>query len=148
MRLLSLLAVVALVAVAGCSGRAQVTGKVAFSDGTPLDCGVVNFANDTTICKGEINKKGEYTMRTFKPGDGVPKGSYKVYITETLKFGESAGTMMTGDVETQLLGTTTNILDPKYSNPDESGLTITVQGSQKYDITLEGLPPESDESAE
>ncbi len=147
-RLFSLVALFALVAVVGCSGRAQVTGKVAFTDGTPLNCGVVNFANDSTICKGEIDKNGEFRMRTFKPGDGVPPGTYKVYITETLKFGESNRTMQTGDVTVQIMGTTTNILDPKYSNPDESALTITVKGSMKYDITLEGQAPESDEKAE
>jgi len=148
-RLLSLCVIVALVAVAGCSGRAQVSGKVTFADGTPLDCGVVNFANDTTICKGEINKEdGTFKMRTFKPGDGVPPGTYKVYVTETLKFGDSGKEVSTGDVAFSMIGTSTNLVDPKYSNPDESGLTITVKGSMKYDIKLDCAPPAAEESAE
>lgn len=148
-RLFSLVALFALVAVVGCSGRAQVTGKVTFSDGTPLDCGVVNFANDTTICKGEINKEdGTFKMRTFKPGDGVPPGTYKVYVTETIKFGDSGRQVQTGDVAFNMIGASTNLVDPKYSNPDESGLTITVKGSMKYDITLDCAAPATDESAE
>jgi len=146
---LSLFVIVALVAAAGCSGRAQVTGKVTFTDGTPLTCGVVNFANDTTICKGEIDKTdGTFKMRTFKPGDGVPPGTYKVYITETMKFGDTGNEVKTGDVGFSTIGIATDLVDPKYGNPDESGLSVTVKGSMKYDITLEGQAPEADESAE
>jgi len=149
MRLFSLLAVVALVAVAGCSGRAQVSGKVTFSDGTPLTCGVVNFTNDSTICKGDINREdGTFKMRTFKPGDGVPPGTYKVYLTQTSDFHDSGKTAQTGDASYTVMGVATSTVPNKYGNPDESGLTVTVKGSMKYDITIEGVAPQSEENAE
>ncbi|MBQ9372246.1 MAG: hypothetical protein IJU03_08650 [Thermoguttaceae bacterium] len=139
-RFLALLSVVLMITAVGC-GKAKVKGTVTFNDGTPLDIGVVNFVNDTTLCKGAINEKGEYEMRTFKPGDGVPPGTYKVYITQTMKFGESGREIKTGDVTVEALGISTNLISPKYSNPDASGLTITVKGSMRYDIQLDDPPP-------
>lgn len=132
--------VVALVAT-GC-GNAKVTGKVYFSDGTTLlKVGTVNFTDDKILCKGEINREtGVFEMRTVKPGDGVPPGTYKVYITETLEFG--AGTeARTGDAAYVRIGASKNLIDPKYSNPDQSGLTVTVSKSMTYDITLDAPAP-------
>ncbi|MDO5309736.1 MAG: hypothetical protein Q4G03_09665 [Planctomycetia bacterium] len=126
----------------GC-GKAQVTGKVFFSDGqTPLLCGTVNFVSEDTLCRGEIDKStGEFKMRTFKPGDGVPPGTYKVYITEAVAFGAGGVTTSTGEASFQTIGTTDNLIDSKYMNPDSSGLTVTVKGSMKYNITLDDNPP-------
>ena len=63
----------------GCGKKAKVTGTVKFSDGTPLNVGTVNFTDGTNLFRGEIQPDGTFEMRTFKPGDGVLKGSYKVY---------------------------------------------------------------------
>lgn len=129
------------VATIGC-GKAQVTGHVYFNDGkSPLTCGVVNFTNGQIICKGEIDREtGEYRMRTQKPGDGVPPGTYKVYITEAINFGASGRTVKTGDASFDVIGSSQSLISNKYINPDESGLTITVKGSMKYDITLDDPP--------
>lgn len=139
-KLLACMSVLMLVACLGCGGgRAQVRGKVVFSDGTPLTYGTVNFTSADTICKGQIEKDGTFKMRTFKPGDGVPPGTYKVYITDTLQF-EEAGTVeqKLGDdvVETQVLGQASNTIPPEYSNPDQSPIPqVTVKGSIK-DLVL------------
>ena len=136
-KLLALFSVALLVACVGCGGRSQVHGKVVFSDGSPLTYGTVNFTNNDTLCKGEIQEDGSFKMRTFKPGDGVPPGTYKVYLTDTLRLGEGSGqTVKTrvGDetVETQLLGVATNTLPPEYGNPDQSPFPqVTVKGSIK-----------------
>ena len=132
---------VAAFVAAGC-GKAKVKGKVYFSDGTtPLTIGVVNFTDGKVLCKGEINSEtGEFQMRTEKPGDGVPPGTYKVYITETINFG-AGREAKTGDAAYQIIGVSTNLISPKYSNPDESGLTVTVKGSMTYDITLDDPVP-------
>ena len=138
-KLLACMSVLMLVACLGCGGRAQVHGKVVFSDGSPLTYGTVNFTSGETICKGQIEKDGTFKMRTFKPGDGVPPGTYKVYITDTLQF-EEAGTVeqKLGDdvVETQVLGQASNTIPPEYSNPDQSPIPqVTVKGSIK-DLVL------------
>ena len=79
--------VVVVLCLTGCGKKAKVTGTVKFSDGTPLNVGTVNFTDGTNLFRGEIQPDGTFEMRTFKPGDGVLKGSYKVYLTETLQFG-------------------------------------------------------------
>ena len=80
-------------------------------------------------------------MRTFKPGDGVLKGSYKVYLTETLQFGATGKRVLKGpngeDIEMEVIGNTTSTIDPKYSDPEQSGMTIDVKGNMTYDITIE-----------
>ncbi len=132
--LCALLFAVAVVAT-GC-GKPKVTGKVTFADGSPLTVGTVNFTDDKIICKGSIKDDGTFEMRTLKPGDGVPKGSYKVYLTETMRFGDVERETATGEATATMLGTT-NDVPPKYSNPEQSGLTIDVKGSMTYDITIE-----------
>lgn len=132
--LCALLFAVAVVAT-GC-GKPKVTGKVTFADGSPLTQGTVNFTDDKIICKGSIKDDGTFEMRTLKPGDGVPPGSYKVYLTETMRFGDVQQETQTGDATATMLGTT-NDVPPKYSNPDQSGLTIDVKGSMTYDITID-----------
>lgn len=148
-QLFALLSVFMLAVCVGCGGNAKVTGKVTFSDGTPVTFGTIIFSNDTTICKGEINEKGEYAMRTFKPGDGVPKGTYKIYITDTLRFGESktaktAGAEKGDAVEYSLIGKAENVIPHQYGNPDESPFEpITVNGSMKRDLVIEAAAPEA-----
>lgn len=131
--LCALLFAVAVVAT-GC-GKPKVTGKVTFADGSPLTQGTVNFTDDKIICKGSIKDDGTFEMRTLKPGDGVPPGTYKVYLTETMRFGEAIES--TSLDTTAVMHKTVNDVPAKYSNPDQSGLTIDVKGSMQYDITIE-----------
>lgn len=146
-KILTLLFVASVLVVSGCGGRCQVTGKVTFSDGTPLTFGTVTFSNSSTVCKGEIQEDGSYRMRTFKPGDGVPPGTYKIYITDTLQFGESNKTGATkstdgSTVEFQMIGKSTSIIPTVYSNPDLSPLgEITVKGKMTKDLVIESTPP-------
>lgn len=146
-KLVALVCAVMLVACVGCGGRSQVTGKVTFSDGTPLTYGTVNFVSADTMCKGQIEKDGSYRMRTFKPGDGVPAGTYKIYLTDTLQFGESKTAATKGaekgdSVEYQMVGQATNTIPPEYSNPDQSPFgEITVKGTTKKDLVIEAAAP-------
>ncbi len=145
-RILPLLCLLLTVALVGC-GKPKVTGKVTFADGSPLTAGTVNFLGGDVICKGDIDKEGNFEMRTLKPGDGVPPGSYQVYITGAFVFEqEDAG--QTGDIQVVRMSGSTNVLDPKYSDPEQSGLTIDVKKSMKYDITLDGDAPVAEEAAE
>lgn len=150
-KLLAFVCVVAMIACAGCGGRSQVSGKVVFSDGTPLTYGTVNFTNNEVACKGQIEKDGTFKMRTFKPGDGVPAGTYKVFITDTLQFGEAAGTAKTGNstdknseaVEYSLIGKSTNTVPNEYSVPELSPFEpVTVKGTIKnLTLTIEASAP-------
>ncbi len=131
--LCALLFAVAVVAT-GC-GNPKVVGKVTFADGSPLTQGTVNFTDDKILCKGTIKKDGTFEMRTLKPGDGVPPGTYKVYLTETTRFGDAIES--TSLDATSAMHETVDDVPPKYSNPEQSGLTIEVKGSATYDITID-----------
>ena len=133
--------VVVVLCLTGCGKKAKVTGTVKFSDGTPLNVGTVNFTDGTNLFRGEIQPDGTFEMRTFKPGDGVLKGSYKVYLTETLQFGATGKRVLKGpngeEIEMEVIGNTTSTIDPKDSDPEQSGMTIDVKGNMTYDITIE-----------
>ena len=150
-KLLAFVCVVAMIACAGCGGRSQVSGKVVFSDGTPLTYGTVNFTNNEVACKGQIEKDGTFKMRTFKPGDGVPAGTYKVFITDTLQFGDAAAPATTGNaadknaekVEYSIIGKSTNTVPNEYSVPELSPFEpVTVKGTIKnLTLTIEASAP-------
>ncbi len=137
----SLFLVVFVLCLTGCGNKAKVTGTVKFADGKPLTVGTVNFTDGTNLFRGEIQSDGTFEMRTFKPGDGVLKGTYKVYLTETLQFGETSTLVQKGpdgeELRIETIGNTTSTLDPKYSDPEQSGMTIDVKGNMTYDITIE-----------
>ena len=152
-KFLAFVCVVAMIACAGCGGRSQVSGKVVFSDGTPLTYGTVNFTNNEVACKGQIEKDGTFKMRTFKPGDGVPPGTYKVFITDTTQFGDTGATVKTANatdkgseaVGYSVIGKSTNTIPQVYANPDQSPFEpVTVKGTIKnLTLAIEAEAPAS-----
>ena len=147
-KIFALLIVASTLVACGCGGKCQVSGKVTFSDGTPLTFGTVNFTSSDVLCKGQIEADGTYRMRTLKPGDGVPPGTYKIYITDTLQFGSPGKTVTTKlsedgeEVSYEMLGKSVNSIPFEYSNPDMSPLgEITVKGRMTKDLVIESAPP-------
>lgn len=146
--LLALLSLALVFTVAGCGGKCQVTGKVTFSDGTPLTKGTVNFTDDNVLCKGEIESDGTYRMRTVKPGDGVPAGTYKIYITDATAFEETGKSTKTklgdNEIEVREMAKLKTLIPPEYGNPDQSPFgTITVKGKMTKDLVIEAGAPAS-----
>jgi hypothetical protein len=121
---------------AGCGKNCSVSGKVTFPDGTPLTTGEVFFETEVFQAKGPIQSDGTYTMGSSNPGDGVPRGTYKVSIQGVVKpiieFSEGSRTPKVTMPKTPLI-------DLKYTSGMNSGLTCEVKGRTKYDITVE--PP-------
>ncbi len=146
-KLLALFSVLLLVACVGCGGRFKVKGKVVFSDGSPLTFGTVNFTNNDVICKGQIEKDGTFEMRTFKPGDGVPPGTYKVFISGTSQFVDSGKTVKTGNdenaAEFHTIGVAKDLIPTAYCNPDLSPFDpVTVKGNVKnLELKIEAEAP-------
>lgn len=92
LRILLLAAAVPLAPAAGCAGRpntAPVTGKVVFK-GKGLTAGSVWFHPEAgNSWRGEkpscqLGLDGEFTMRTYPFGPGVPPGTYKVTLSPEL----------------------------------------------------------------
>jgi len=124
----------------GCGKNCSVTGKVTFSDGTPLDRGTVLFENDSMAARGTIKKDGTFTMIS---GDnkGVPKGTYKVSIGRLTEPTITTTPSPDGKGPSKVTITAnTSPIDTKYSSSAKSGLTCEVKGRTKYDITVE--PPQ------
>jgi hypothetical protein len=73
-------------AVNGCGGPTlyAVKGKVTYPDDSPVTEGLVVFENTggekPVSAQGDIGPDGAFVLSTFKPGDGVPPGSYKAMI--------------------------------------------------------------------
>src|SRR4051794_33249667 len=90
-RTLGAAALAALLAAAGCGGPrlAPVSGRVTVG-GRPVTEGVVMFIPaDGPAAVGAIQKDGQYTLTTFKPGDGALVGGHKVTISATTVGGGS-----------------------------------------------------------
>ena len=105
--------------VAGCgNGQVPLKGKVVFSDdGSPVSLGKVVLSTATFQSRGDLNDKGEFLMESLRPGDGLPPGNYKVSIVGAIDYGMSGGY---------------SLIDPKWSNPETSGMTIDVDKKTKF----------------
>ncbi|MDR1960009.1 MAG: hypothetical protein LBQ54_13350 [Planctomycetaceae bacterium] len=117
---------------AGCGSKNQkVSGKVTFTDGSPLTTGIVCFvAEDGSTGRGEIALDGTYVMGFESEKNGIPKGgTYQVSIINALK---EEGTDKTG------MPILKPLINRKYDNVKTSGLTFIADGKSKtFDITVE-----------
>jgi hypothetical protein len=115
----------------GCSGKSKVTGKVTFSDGTPLTTGEVRFETTSFLASGKIQSDGSYRLGSVSESDGVPKGSYRVSIY-ALDFSHITPEMNIADAPPGK-----PLVAEKFRSGETSGLTCEVNGTTKFDITVE-----------
>lgn len=118
---------VGLLAATGCGAELhEVTGRVRFADGTPLDTGrvVVDFGESPTGAWGSIYPDGTFRIGTHTPTDGMRAGSYRVFISgaETLP-GPGAPSRP--------------LVHERFTRPETSGLTFTVPEQTTWDIVVE-----------
>ncbi|MDO5580182.1 MAG: hypothetical protein Q4G69_03535 [Planctomycetia bacterium] len=107
--------------ICGCgNGMKPLGGKVTFSDnGEPLKQGTVIFQTETYQARGNLNESGVYQLGSLKEKDGIPAGTYSVFVSGTeVEKGQDKNGMPTGFI---------NLVDPKF-NSTECGLTFTVDG--------------------
>ena len=131
---------------AGCSDKIPFGGTVTYSDdGSPLSMGTVYFEKDGFQARGVIDSGGHYALGTLKLKDGIPKGTYRVFLsgivqTERIPMapvGSShsvkpamprplqPGQTLLGDIlQTQLV-------DRKFTDPKTSELTVVVDGKTR-----------------
>jgi hypothetical protein len=120
----------------GC-GNPKVRGKIVFSDDkTPLQGGIVNFVTDKRIARGQINKNGNYVIGSERANDGLPPGEYKIYITDTIKVIPPSGESGLPKFE--------QVIHPKYTKPETSGLVLNITKSQVFNIEVERYDPSAD----
>ena len=121
------------VCVFGCSDKVPLGGTVTFSDdGTPLTTGAVFFETPTYRAQGDIRADGTYTVGSETLTDGIPKGTYGISI----RYAEEVTVTERPD------GTSSerrrDLIDAKYRVAETSGLTFTVDGTnKKFDIQVD-----------
>jgi hypothetical protein len=108
----------------GCGGKSHVSGKVSFSDGSPLTQGIVIFENGGIQMSGKINGTGYYKMGENGDTNGIKPGEYKVRI-----ISESGGG---SDGEPFV-----RYIADKYDNVNTSGFVCKVNGKTEFNITVE-----------
>jgi hypothetical protein len=84
---------------------------------------------DNFMARGMINPDGTYTVGSLSESDGLPPGTYQVYISGAEKWlpGKNGGPSM------RVL-----LIDFKYGSGDTSGLTVDVPiPGGKFDFQVE-----------
>jgi len=114
--------------IVGCGENVSVSGRVVFSDdGTPLTQGTVCFVSDVGIARGTIGSDGRYVVGSIGARDGLPPGTYRIYLTET----EILESMPGGGLPRRFPQ-----IEEKYSAPETSGLTLEVRSSMTHNIEV------------
>lgn len=114
----------------GCNRNCGVKGRVVFSDDqTPLIRGTVCFVNEDGMARGIIDKNGYYVVGYTGKKDGLPRGSYKIYLADTDLRGSAVPANFPLPVYPQI--------EAKYADVETSGLTLEVKSSMTYNLELE-----------
>lgn len=113
----------ALLVLAGCAGKGQVSGTVKYK-GKPLSAGTITFYDRTNRAVSGAIKDGSYSV------EQVATGPVRVTVAAPMPI------YMVGDKPPP--GPKPPILPAKYADPEKSGLGWEVQsGAQTHDFNLE-----------
>lgn len=114
-------------AAKGLPGTVAVTGVLRM-DGKPLSDAVVTFvpsgATKGVECIGTTSESGTFTLQQIRGGTGAPPGEYRVIVSRLVKK-DGTPFKATADEKPIDVGAVESI-PPKYSNPGESKLIVTV----------------------
>jgi hypothetical protein len=112
-----------LLLLVGCGDKVGLGGKVTFSDdGSPLGTGTVCFETDTYLARGTLKTDGSYVVGSLSEKDGLPAGTYRVYISGAEKeIGQDKEGMAIMEP----------LIDTKFSIGSTSGLSVDVTASKK-----------------
>ena len=130
-----------LLASVGCSGNISLHGKVHFSDGAPLDTGIVCFQSDKgTVSRAPLQADGTFKVTTVKKNDGIVPGTYKVFIAGAMRGEAIPGAKASADGGIPE-GNVFPLIDPKLMHPDTSGLTCEVKSGMKLPYLIQVSAP-------
>ena len=116
--------------LSGChSKHVQFGGKVVFDDDDePLTTGVVVFTTETFQAEGPLMNDGTYRLGSLSPRDGLPPGTYTVFISGAAEYLED--------------GTVIPFIHPNYLERITTPLTCVVDrsGIRTFDIRVPRPP--------
>lgn len=118
--------VLLVVAGTGCGRRGyhKVSGRVHYPDGTPVVIGrvVVDYPDSPRGSWGAIRPDGTFTMGSYAPDDGILRGTFRVSIQSTYVMRQD--------------GSTVELVDRRFADPETSGLSFSVPEQLEWDITV------------
>ncbi len=132
-----LLGVLGLAICAGC-GPGQppaykTTGKVVFSNGTPVKTGTVELkSRDHALqARGTIGTDGQFTLTTYRDGDGAVAGTHDCVVVQMV---------ITEDIKQRNHGVY-GVVNPRFASYQTSGLSCTIEPKPGNEIvlTVEGV---------
>ena len=141
-----------LLVLSGCAEKAKVSGTVTFPDGSTLEKGTVVFESNSVRVSGSI-KDGYYSLGEMKPGDGVPFGTYKGFITDAWKVVRPENTPAAPAPPPRQRGQPppgprgsiippTPLIDPKFDSAETSGMTLEVKSRSSIVYNIDVTAPE------
>ncbi|GHT26926.1 hypothetical protein FACS18942_05300 [Planctomycetales bacterium] len=135
--------IVLLTLLTGCSDKVKITGQVKFDDGEPVNFGQVIFDGNNKSFFGNIRKDGHYAPGEIKDGDGVPYGTYKVWLAGTV-LSEEGKEIGEGENSSRADAKETYRVNEKYTSAGKTDITFEVKkgGAKTFDFTV-GRPPKS-----
>ncbi len=122
------LVIVLIWCLTGCgAGLQPVRGTVKLADGKPAAGSQVVFEGGPegkkVSARGDVREDGSFELSTYKPGDGVPTGKYKVQVNPPPMVNAEAAYVSPFNV--------------KYSNFETSGLEFEVKSGQRNDFPIQ-----------
>ena len=111
------------------------TVTVTYDDGTPVENATVALLSSETGGRtwnltGPTDASGKLVLKTDGNWDGAPAGSYRVIVTKEISEMEEP-TEVGGSVSIKGI---TRYVDQKYSNPNTSGLTATIEDGKENNL--------------
>jgi hypothetical protein len=123
----------------GCSQNVHVSGKVTYEDGSPVKFGTVKFETESYQFTGSI-RNGAYDAGVTKGGQGIPPGTYKVWLANTARteLYINARGQLSAAGEMEAFPQVTD----EFTSPGKSPLELVVKsgGRITYDITVKQHP--------
>jgi hypothetical protein len=131
-----------LLLLTGCSDKVKITGQVKFTDGEPVNFGQVIFDGNGKSLFGHLDKTGHYSPGEIRDGDGVPYGTYKVWLAGTVLSEEGKETGKGENAVRSSEFKETYRVDEKYTSAGKTDITFEVKkgGAKTFDFTVERPP--------
>ena len=143
MKHFAFLAILALLSISlvGCSGNKPLQGTVKFEDGTPLTVGMVNFvSSEHGLSRGRIQSDGSFQVGSVRDTDGLPPGTYKIYITGAFEAIETpAGPVQRDEMGNVIesAGAMRLLIALRYVTEENTPLTVEIPApGNRHDIVV------------
>ncbi|MDR2641365.1 MAG: hypothetical protein LBC74_01080 [Planctomycetaceae bacterium] len=141
MKYKNILIVVLLIAtccLVGCSRVTKISGNVKYSDGTPINFGNVVFDDGKHSFFCTVKSNGTYITGGVNEVEGIPDGTYKVWLTGTDTITNAVYENHNGEKNLVSFESVERVAE-KYRSAEKTDLIFEVKrgGPTTYDVIVE-----------